>query len=576
MNLIINELKNLMQIIQLLDQNMNKLHIHKLVLRKQQPELKTYDYSMSIKQIGAFEPRLELVYKTTLSLLDLVDLYDEDGKLIKAYGIRLKNLEDWVTDAKMDPNHGNVEWDILKYLSEKCAVECEFCLHKSDPPGYYTNSQKWQGNLCEIDERIRYFDSDNRRALFSEFTYGSYEKVSHPEFFTVLQKIREKSNAPIQVITNGNELNEEIIRRIKAYEPISAIVSLNSSAPEVRQEAMNDSSPDNSISSLELLHKEQIPFIISLTHWYKTSCDDLYHTIKFADRYSPYIIRVNLEGYSKYHPLYKKYDICEHWNNVVKTVRNIRSETKTPVVFQPVMYEENLFNEEVDPIIRGVIKNSPAYIAGLRPGDEVISILNKKVTYRKTVKNVLRFLEHKSDSISIYIKRNNKIIQTEITKSVDTYPYYSFFSKLGMDYPWGIVLSDSLDPMAVKEFIKVAGDYNSVLLLTSTLVKSSFERLYKDLNQGIIDTNVYTAIPKNYFLGEDVIIGDLLTTDDFIRCVKEWINQNNLLPDAIVIPATAFSSWGKDITGKSYRHIERMIKIPVILLESDRIWSLGG
>ena len=575
-NIILEELNNLLGIIRLFDEDLNEIHIHKLSFKDKLSKTDKNEYSSSIKQIGAFEPRLELVYKTARSLFDLVYLYDESGKMRNPFGMKLRNLEDWVTSSKMDPNHGNVEWDILKYLSEKCGVECEFCLHKSDPPGYYTNSCKWQGSICEIEERINYFNPNNKEALFSEFTYGSYEKISHPKLFEILQKIREKSDAPISIITNGSDLKEDIINRLKKYEPISLIVSLNSSSKEVRLDAMNDITPNYSIQSLELLQKKQIPFIISLTHWYKSSCDDLYNTIEFANSYSPYIIRINLEGYSKYHPLYRKYDLFSHWNQVVDTVRSIRPRIKTPIVFQPVMYEENQYNEEVRPIIKGIIQNSPSYFTDLKTGDEILKINNKNVTYRKTVKNVLRFMEQNADRIHLEIKRNNKIIQIEIMKSAEAYPYYHFFHKLGMDYPWGIVLSDSLDPLAVKAFIKLAGAYNNVLLLSSTLVKPSFEIMYQDLNKKDIETKLHIAIPKNHFLGEDVIIGDLLTVDDFIRGIREWIIQNDLLPDIIVIPATVFSAWGKDITGKSYRHIQRIIKIPVILLETDRIWSLGG
>lgn len=575
---IIKQLENLLRIVLLLDDNLEVIKVDKITIKKEKNKnAKESINSITIRQIGIYEARLELIHKTLQSIMDVVNIYDIEGNIRRSYGFKLKNLEDWVTDSKIDPYHGNIEWDVLKYLSQQCAVECEFCLHKSDPPEYYTNSCKWEGNLNEIEERVKYFEPSMREALFSEFTYGSYEKISHPKFFDILDKVRNKSQLPIMILTNGRELDDEKIYQLKKYWPAAVLISLNSTSEEVRREAMNDSNPYDSIKTLKTLKKEEVPFIVSLTHWYKSSLEELSETIEYVDKYSPCLIRINLEGYSKYHPLYRHYNLIDHWNKIVKAVRKVREKIETPIVFQPVLYEETLNDEELTPIVKGVTKNSPAYFSRLKQGDTILKISNKSVTYRKTVKDVLYFLQDKTDKISLEIKRGNEKIQVEISKKPDLYPYFKFYEELGMGYPWGIVLADSLDPLAMKDFFSIIKEYRNVLLLTSYLVKSSFKKMFDIMNENIkIQTEVHVAIPKNGFLGEELIIGDLLTVDDFIVCVKEWINNNKIIPETIIIPSTPFSVWGKDITGKSLRHIQRELEIPVKILKTDKIWSLGG
>lgn len=576
--LIIKQLYYLSDIIYLLDEKLDLINIKKISIKNDyKVKVGSNLGSKTMQQIGIYEPRLELIYKILQSILEVVDIYDYEGNLKQVYGFKLKNLEHWITDLKLDPNHGNIEWDILKYLSTPCKVQCEFCLHKSDPPGYYTNSGKWKGSIKEIEERIKYFDPLKKKALFSEFTYGSYEIISHPKLFEILEKIRKKTDLPISVQTNGSELDEEIIDKLNKYSPIAIMVSLNSSNKMVRKEAMKDINPDTSIDSLAYLQKQKIPYLISLTHWYKSPIDELRETIIFVDKFEPYLIRMNLEAYSKYHPLYDKYNLYEHWNRIVNLVRELREKVKTPIVFQPVLYEEMIYGEELKPIIKGVIKNSPAYFAGLKVGDEILKINNKKVTYRETVKQVLRYLEKQTDKYLLEILREKEKIIVNVQKTEERYPNNNLYKQLGVSYPWGIVLSDSLNPLVMKDFFSILEKYREVLLISSYLVQSSFKKMYEEMNENYkLKTKVHVAIPKNYFLGEKVIIGDLLTVDDFILCINKWIEKNKKKPDLVIIPSTPFSVWGKDITGKSVRHIERKTKIPVKILKTTRIQALGG
>jgi hypothetical protein len=63
--------------------------------------------------------------------------------------------------------------------------------------------------------------------------------------------------------------------------------------------------------------------------------------------------------------------------------------------------------------------------------------------------------------------------------------------------------------------------------------------------------------------------------EDFIASVKDFLNEGRVLPDLIVIPSSPFhlSGWGRDLTGRVYKDIERLTGIPVGLIECDPIFD---
>lgn len=575
---ILKTLKNMGELVYLMDAE-GPIIISEIEI-KDGPSSNTEDTvtSMLLRQIGRFEPRLELIGAVLKQITRQVTIYDDKKNIREPTGFKLKNPAQWVTTEKMDPYHGDIEWDVLKYISNPCAVQCEFCLHKSDPPGYYTSSNKWSGNWEEIKERIKHFDPTSKTAIFSEFDYGSYEKLSHPKFFAALDLIRKKTNRVITLITNGESLHEAHIRRLKNYRPVLVVLSLNSFDKKTRKKAMKDHKADIAINALSLLHSAGIPFVISLTHWYESPLGDLAATIEYADRFSPYFIRVNLEAYSKYHPLYGKYNLHEHWLGLVKTVREKRSEITTPIVFQPVLFEENLYREETHPVIRGIVKNSPAFFAGLKNDDIILEIEGKKIKYRQTAKDVLRLLLKVKSRIMVKIRRDADEFNVELLSEREAYPSFPFLIDSGMGYPWGIVMSDSLRPEDINRLKKILEEHKgkTVLLLTSTLVNPSIRYLIKELGDSKIFERLHTTIPKNSFLGEEIIIGDLLTVKDMITSVNNWVKKEGVRPDLVIVPSTPFTPWKKDIAGDSLHNLEREVKIPIKLLRTERIWAMGG
>ena len=70
-------------------------------------------------------------------------------------------------------------------------------------------------------------------------------------------------------------------------------------------------------------------------------------------------------------------------------------------------------------------------------------------------------------------------------------------------------------------------------------------------------------------------MGDLMVVQDFIDCIKKYLEQYNKRPDLIVIPSSPFNlgQWRRDLTGRVYLDIEREVGIPVELLDCETIYD---
>jgi nucleotide-binding universal stress UspA family protein len=70
-------------------------------------------------------------------------------------------------------------------------------------------------------------------------------------------------------------------------------------------------------------------------------------------------------------------------------------------------------------------------------------------------------------------------------------------------------------------------------------------------------------------------MGDLMVVQDFIEAIEDFMEEENIRPDLVVIPSSPFnlSGWGRDLTGRVYLDIERRSGCPVALVECDPIFD---
>ncbi len=586
-----NQILSLLKIVDL-ENNGNKVLVDGFIIKTQPSSQKKSPYKninpkkveySDIDALSRFEPRIKFIQKQLQSILIIAN-FTYKGNLAHINGFRLKNLSHWISSEIEDENHGDPYCDILQYLSWPCTTNCEFCLHKGDPPGYFSKAKySWITPLKEIETRIKYWNPDKNRALFSKADYNFFEILTHPHFFEFAFKARKKTNKCFNIVTSGALLTESIIASLAELKPIFLVVSLNSDDPALRQKFMNDKNPDIAIKSLFYLKKKKIPFAVSLTAYKGIPLDSLKNTIKNVDRLNPYFIRVVLDAHTKHHPISLEVNkSIKRWKAIVKLVREIRKQILSPIIVQPVMFEECFFDSKRNIAkVEGVVKNSPAHKAGMKAEDEIVKINGLLVPSRPFAKYLLWLCAKEyMQEIEIEVKRSQQLMTFSLRNSNQAdYPYFQSKLWTSIFFPYGIVLLHGLDPSKVLEIETIAEKYKAkkILFLSSLLVKFSFEDYIKSLNL-FKDKNIelFIEVPVNrHFFGGDIIVGDLFVIEDFISCVREWMAKYGSKPDLVIIPSTPFTKWKRDLQGKLYKEIEKELKIPVALLECARIFNIN-
>ena len=84
------------------------------------------------------------------------------------------------------------------------------------------------------------------------------------------------------------------------------------------------------------------------------------------------------------------------------------------------------------------------------------------------------------------------------------------------------------------------------------------------------EIDLILEVPKHRFWGGNIVIGDLLTVDDYIVHIQEHGRRQGRAPDLVLVPTTGFNAWGRDIRGEPYLKIKRVTGVPVELVDHPR------
>ena len=138
------------------------------------------------------------------------------------------------------------------------------------------------------------------------------------------------------------------------------------------------------------------------------------------------------------------------------------------------------------------------------------------------------------------------------------------FSSAGIPVDWIEQLHETISTRQAK----------TVLVLTSRLVQPTLAYLIRK-NMFFSNVDLHLIIPPNHYLGGNILMGDLMVVEDFIRAVNTFLNQGNPRPDLVIIPSSPFhlSRWGRDLTGHTYKSIKEATGIDVALIECEPIFD---
>ena len=467
---------------------------------------------------------------------------------------------------------------MIDSLATRCDCHCSFCYIRGNPPSLALEqpSRGAEEELAEAQTRLKYFSPPAKRALFPAL--GSpHEFLCHPYALDLLTDLRKKTDRPLRLSTNGNNLTEDFIRKLSSLKPVYLYLSLNSSSPARRARIMGGKNCETGIRSLPLLKESGIPYGTVIVPWPFPSvaemASDLTETISYADRNDAHLVEVSLPGHTQYYSPNPLFDLEEVWSSVVEAVRSLRREIQTPLVVKPSLYEETKHEARFNlPKVAGVVKNSPAAYSGLKPGDLILSVGGLKVSSRPQARDLLQ-LQHRNrtSSVPLSIQRGKENIETRCSTEHFGYPYTPDTDHhLGIIFPGAGFRPSALEDL--KSLIAARGA-RRVLLLSSRLVKPVVQQLLREssLFGGI---QIQVEVPENRYFGGNIFMGDLLVVQDFIEAIREFLKRNSP-PELVVIPSSPFSlgQWGRDLEGRVYKDIERSVGVPVALLECEPIYD---
>ncbi|MDP2919658.1 MAG: radical SAM protein [Dehalococcoidia bacterium] len=519
-----------------------------------------------------YEPRIDLIKRLAESLLNLVD-FETQGKPVMVDGFRLKDLEDWVVPSPADPA------EVFEYAATRCSCDCVFCCNKGNPAllaAVQTPVRSSAEELREMETRLRFLSPQGKMALFP--TSGTIcDAMSHPYFLDILRKLRQKTDKPFRITTNGNMLTPEVVSALAQLKPVYIYISLNSSSPARRRMLMNDPQPETAIGSLQLLRRAGIPYAAVIVPWPVDTADkmleDLAATVRYAAENGAHIIQVNLPGYSRYFSSKAPFDTGEIWLAIVRCVRTLRDACDTPIVVMPALYEENLYEPKKNlPLVTGIVQNSPACLAGVKMGDLLVEVGGIPVRDRPQARDLLAATNSSGMAdVIIRVQRGGRILVLNLDTRHCSYPYSNAIDDyLGIVFRGAGLRSSCLERL--KDIVETHRA-ERVLFLSSELMRPTFEQCLAESHL-FDNVRIETDVPKNTFFGGNIIMGDLLVVQDFTDCIEGHLKRGER-PDLVVIPSSPFnlSGWGRDLTGRVYLDIERHTGVSLELLPCDTIYS---
>jgi hypothetical protein len=410
-------------------------------------------------------------------------------------------------------------------------------------------------------------------------TVGSpCEMLSHPHILEILAALRRKTSEIFRLPTNGSLLTPEIIQALVRFQPLFIDISLISSSADRRRWLMRDPHPETALSALAALQAARLPYSVVIVPWpfpsVEEMVEDLDLTVAFSDRFNPAFIQISLPGYSKRFSQENLFDREKVWNRIKDQIQDLRNKTKSPLILRPGLFEEYLDPAAVDASkLIGVVKNSPADRAGLVMGDRLTSINGLPIKTRPQALSLFRMVQSsRLERVSLTVARSSGATDLSLELNHFDYP----FDPAIVPYA-GCVFPSSGIPLEWAEQIKnmiIRAQAREVLIFTSTLVRPTLEKRIRD-NPFPTGIKLHLRIPSNRCLGGNIFMGDLLMIEDFIEAVKEFLKENQRTPDLIIIPSSPFhlSGWGRDLSGRVYKDIERITGIPVGLIECDPIFD---
>jgi hypothetical protein len=424
--------------------------------------------------------------------------------------------------------NGAPEANILPVTSH-CNVRCVFCSHHQNPPGVLS----YRIAPCTPDEvrQVVCFLDPARPVVIGESATRIIEgePLTNPAIREILLLVRSSlPRTPIQITTNGSLLDESMVDFLYRLGRVVVNLSLNSAAEKSRAYLMGDTAPAGALRSAGLLKSYGLPFhgsIVAMPHL--VGWCDLEETIRYLEDCGAETVRLFLPGFTRLAAPALRFEpsLREELNEFVA---GLRHRVAIPLTCEPPQICD------LEPVVGGVIKGSPAAGAGIRCGDVIRTVNGVPAQTRaQAFKQVL-----KAGSPEITVAREEGLVSLQFKKD----PLER--SGLVMDY--------DLDPVLITDMARALRRHGAerALALTSELGSRAISDGIKRFLKGEVE--IEALMVKSRFFGGSIGAAGLLTVADFEAALAEYLNDKpGQRPLLALLPGLAFDRRGKDLTGRS-------------------------
>ncbi|MBC7345417.1 MAG: hypothetical protein H5U03_08385, partial [Clostridia bacterium] len=238
--------------------------------------------------------------------------------------------------------------------------------------------------------------------------------------------------------------------------------------------------------------------------WPGMSFSEVEETIGYAEENGAYAVTLNLPGFTRYFPSPVP-DWQGYWDRCVDFAIIMRQRYAIPVRLSPRYYEEYVQGIDEDLCcVQGVVKNSPAHVAGVLVGDRIRKVGDIDIEYSESGHNLLRCCEiAEICNLPLEVERGQKRLVLKLPTVQFKYPY----KRRLRGAPYGIMLTTGVSNRYIREIAQIAHERRAsrVLLLSSKLLAPFYRRIC-DQMRGEIPEGLEIVVPENRFFGGNIIL----------------------------------------------------------------------
>jgi uncharacterized Fe-S cluster-containing radical SAM superfamily protein len=425
--------------------------------------------------------------------------------------------------------------NVLPVVSS-CNTACIFCSHRQNPPGVETYRLP-ELTLEDFKELIEYLSPDGKIVIGEAATrIIEGEPLLREDFIDIAALVRKRfPKTAIQVTTNGMLITRELVKKLEDLGNIELNISVNCIHPEKRMKLLGLKTPQD-IREKVLMLKDRLSFSGSfvlvpdlLTY------EDIEEMVAFLDMSGAAMVRAFLPGYTVRSG--KNYNFTAAYFKMQDFVNKLKCKYSIPVVIEPPVMDG------LECRVEGVIRNSPAFIGGVKSGDVILTVCGYDVSTRVEAFN----MTYNAANPVLFIKRGEEQVVIRLEKPKNSSPGF-------------ITLYDA-DPGVMDTVGRAVERYGAhrVLVVTSMLACGILKKLFstRDLPY---DYCIYAA--ENLYFGGTIKCAGLLTAGDIVNCVARYVELEGK-PDLILLPPVMFDFTKRDLLGVSINEIENKLGIPV-------------